>query len=208
MNEEEKIEMHRMYSWVSNSPLFGKEPYLINYTNSFVENGIKCYIFKFKLSLLGSWFIGITSNVGIISTKQKYKNETEIEDARELFKLIYNYEQNKEILEINTLSYGSGCMASKKIFEENYKVGYMRRGIPTYGDPDSGWEFFVGDETDDYSNNIDNFAVYNLSTIIEHDKTIEKYLSATNGAQFIRINDNEFIVDDNRERDRIYISKK
>ena len=109
---------------------------------------------------------------------------------------------NKE----TAISFGNGCIASKKIFDDNYKIGYMTREIPSGKYPDSGWRFFVGDEDEKYTQDSNNLKIYSLETMINHDGDIEKYLKYPTGSKLIRINEHEFIKDDGETK--IFISKK
>ena len=106
----------------------------------------------------------------------------------------------------SVISFGNGCIASKKIFDENYKIGYMKRDIPSGEYPDSGWRFFVGDEDETYISDSNNMQIYSLESIVEYDRDIEKYLNAPNESEFIRINEHDFIEDDRTQK--VYIIKK
>ena len=57
----------------------------------------------------------------------------------------------------------SGCIASNRITVDGMKVGYMYRELTDSSFPDSGWRFFAGDEDDEYTNNPDNFHIFNLT---------------------------------------------
>ncbi len=109
-------------------------------------------------------------------------------------KLKKNKETNNERKTI--ISFGNGCIASKKIFDGNYKIGYMTREIPSGKYPDSGWRFFVGDEDEEYTKDSNNLKIYSLETLIKQDEDIEKYLQYPTGSKFIRINEHDFIKDD------------
>ena len=115
-----------------------------------------------------------------------------------------NEETNNEKETI--ISFGNGCIASKKIFDGDYKIGYMTREIPSGKYPDSGWRFFVGDEDEEYTRDSNNIKLYALESIIKHDSDIEKYLQYPTGSKLIRINEHEFIKDDGISE--IYISKR
>ena len=115
-------------------------------------------------------------------------------------KIDSNYKDNQVI------SFGNGCIASKKIFEENYKIGYMKREFPSGNAPDSGWRFFVGNEDAEYTNDANNMQIFALETMIKHDGDIEKHLKSSNESAFIRINEHDFIEDDGTQE--IYITKK
>lgn len=83
-----------------------------------------------------------------------------------------------------------GCIASDKITIEGLKIWYMYRENPS-NENDSGWRFFSGDEDENYTNNPDNFNIFDLNTICNYDKTIIPYLESEIGSSFEKIN-NEF----------------
>lgn len=82
------------------------------------------------------------------------------------------------------------CIASDKITVEGLKIGYMYRENPT-NEFDSGWRFFAGDESEEYTNNAENFEIYDLNTICNYDNSIIPYLCAEIGSSFEKVN-NEF----------------
>jgi hypothetical protein len=79
-----------------------------------------------------------------------------------------------------------GCFASDRITVDGMKVGYMYREEPDR-EVDSGWRFFSGDETQEYADDPDNFAIYELNTICNYDLAIIPFLDAPIGAAFGRI---------------------
>lgn len=105
-----------------------------------------------------------------------------------LVKLFKNENKNLKSVNNQPISFGNGCVVSKKVFDENYKIGYMKRDFPSGEYPDSCWRFFVGDEDKTYTNDSNNMQIYSLKSVIEHDSDIEKYLNASNESEFIRIN--------------------
>lgn len=82
------------------------------------------------------------------------------------------------------------CIASDRITVDGLKIAYMYRENPT-NDVDSGWRFFAGDETEEYTNNADNFGIYDLNTICNYDNSIISLLNTNIGISFEKIN-NEF----------------
>ena len=82
------------------------------------------------------------------------------------------------------------CIASDRITVDGKHVGFMYREDPE-SEIDSGWCFMAGDETDEYSDNADNFTFYKLNTIANYDKAIIPYLEAPIGSQFARIEEND-----------------
>jgi hypothetical protein len=78
------------------------------------------------------------------------------------------------------------CMASDKITVEGFKVGYMNRQ-ESINDVDCGWSFFSGLEDQEYADNPDNLAFYNVNTIANYDRAIIPYLSLPVGTELIRI---------------------
>lgn len=85
---------------------------------------------------------------------------------------------------------GISCIASDRITVYGKKIGYMYRENPT-NEFDSGWRFFAGDEDEQYTDNPDNFEIYELNTICNYDETIIPYLISEIGSSFER-EDNEF----------------
>ena len=79
-----------------------------------------------------------------------------------------------------------GCYASGRITVDGMKVGYMYREEPAH-DVDSGWHFFSGDESQEYADNADNFAIYEVNTICNYDPAIMRYLDAPYGSAFGRV---------------------
>ena len=91
---------------------------------------------------------------------------------------------------------GEGCIVSDMITKEGWKVGYMFRDEPLENQPDSGWHFFKGDESDAYSNDAGNFHVFALNTVCNYDPDIIPYLRYPVGTYLIRTADGKLIEDD------------
>lgn len=88
-----------------------------------------------------------------------------------------------------------GCIASNRIVVDGLRVGYMYREVDcSLNFPDSGWRFFAGDESDEYTADPNNFHIFELNTICNYDPSIINYLEAPHGRAFIRIGA-EFIED-------------
>lgn len=90
---------------------------------------------------------------------------------------------------------GEGCIVSDMITKKGWKVGYMYRGEPLENQPDSGWHFYKGDESDEYSNDANNFHVFSLNTICNYDQDIIPYLNLPVGTQLIRTEGGIFLED-------------
>jgi len=84
-------------------------------------------------------------------------------------------------------------MATKMLVDKKRKVRFMYREGPS-NDQDSGWRFFCGDEDQDYTNNPDNIAIYDIDTIIALDKSIIPYLKSVKGTAFEREDENGMFV--------------
>ena len=83
--------------------------------------------------------------------------------------------------EIRPLAPGrGGCYATDHITVDGHRVGYMYRERPDVGAGffDSGWRFFSGLESDEYANNSDNVAIYDVNTIANYDPEIIPFLDA------------------------------
>jgi hypothetical protein len=83
--------------------------------------------------------------------------------------------------QIRNLVKGHGaCFASDRILVDGQKVGYMYREIPDHKKEylDSGWTFMAGDETQEYADNPDNWAIYDVNTVCNYDPEIIPYLES------------------------------
>ncbi|SUA36001.1 DUF2185 domain-containing protein [Neisseria sp. Dent CA1/247] len=82
----------------------------------------------------------------------------------------------------NALSTALGrCIAAKTVSEEGRPVGFMYREEPVF-EQDSGWRFFSGDETDEYTANPDNFGVYSISDITRSNPAVAEWLNQPAGS--------------------------
>lgn len=96
-----------------------------------------------------------------------------------------------------------GCIVSHRISKDGLKVGYMYREEGTKDYPDSGWRFFAGDESDDYTANADNFNINHLNTVANLDPDIIPYLKAPIGSYWIRVDESSFEEDTGRQEIKI-----
>lgn len=79
-----------------------------------------------------------------------------------------------------------GCMASDRIVVDGARVGFCYRE-PTSGDnPDSGWRFLAGDETENYMANAANLGIYDVNTIANYDPDIIVLLDSPVDSAFER----------------------
>ena len=78
----------------------------------------------------------------------------------------------------NALSY---AIVSKQVSQENEAIGFLYREDPAF-EHDSGWRFFSGDESDDYTDNPDNFTVCGIGEITASNPDILPLLQEKAGA--------------------------
>ncbi|QEY26281.1 DUF2185 domain-containing protein [Neisseria zalophi] len=71
-------------------------------------------------------------------------------------------------------------IAAKTVTEEGAPVGFMYREASDFKD-DTGWRFFQGDETDEYTANPDNFVLYSIKDIADRNPAIVPYLQSPPG---------------------------
>ncbi|HRI67666.1 MAG TPA: DUF2185 domain-containing protein [Polyangium sp.] len=83
-------------------------------------------------------------------------------------------------------------IASNKVAKERKRVGYMYREVPD-NDDDSGWRVFSGEETQDYADDAQNFAMYNASTILEIDPSVGAVLGTPAPVTFERNSAGKFV---------------
>ena len=74
--------------------------------------------------------------------------------------------------------------ATKMLVESKLPVLFMYRENSSNGD--SGWRFFCGLEEQEYVDNPDNIAIYDIDTIIEIDDSILPYLNSSYGSAYER----------------------
>lgn len=87
-------------------------------------------------------------------------------------------------------------LATRMLVENKRKVRYMYREA-AFNPNDSGWRFFCGSEDDEYVNDPDNIAVYDIDSILEIDGSVLPYLSCSAGVAFEREDeDTDFVVSD------------
>ena len=77
------------------------------------------------------------------------------------------------------------CFASDMITVEGYPVGLMFREEPN-DENDSGWRFFSGSESEEFTQDMDNFGLYDVNTIANYDPAIIPFLDAEYDAAFER----------------------
>lgn len=110
-----------------------------------------------------------------------------------------------EIKKMRTLL-NQGALVSRRIVEENWKVGYMYRRKPN-NPANSGWIFFAGNEDEHYNSDVKNIALMSLGKVChELDRDVYKYLTAPVGTEYIRISETAFEVD--MKKKAIFLSKR
>lgn len=80
------------------------------------------------------------------------------------------------IKELSTTMDIGYVIVSNEIMQRGKRIGYFYREQPI-NDDDSGWRFLSGEENQEYTDNPDNFAMYNAASIIEIDPEIAEFLS-------------------------------
>lgn len=73
------------------------------------------------------------------------------------------------------------CIATKEVALNHQPVGFMYREAPVF-EHDSGWRFFSGEESDEYTDNPDNFFLCDVSDILADNPEISDYLQEKSGA--------------------------
>lgn len=110
----------------------------------------------------------------------------EDEDSAQQFRMLIAWDEPN----------GEGCVVSKRITHEGFKVGFMYREDPSPQRPDSGWRFLAGDEDDAYMDDPSNFTVCSLNTVCNLDPDIIPHLHAPAGSEWVRVDARTFERDD------------
>lgn len=93
------------------------------------------------------------------------------------------------------VGFGAGY-ATDRITVDGCKVGYCYREEPS-SEVDSGWRFFAGDETQEYVDDPNNSALYDINTIANHDPDIAAILESPPGSAFERNSIGVFVAVEN-----------
>ena len=97
------------------------------------------------------------------------------------------------------------CIVTKKLLDENWKVGIMQK-MEKSSEMDSGWFLSVGNETQDYFDNPKNLCVTTLEQLCKKDPILISYLmNKSVGDVLIRVSNDEFEFDDHKKE--IFITK-
>lgn len=90
-------------------------------------------------------------------------------------KNFFKKKQNKDENNFDNFPPIGGLMVSKMVVDKNIKPRFMYREKRTRPE-DSGWRIFTGFESEEYNDNPDNIGIYNPSTILKIDSSIEDLL--------------------------------
>ena len=86
---------------------------------------------------------------------------------------------------------------SKKVTREGWKVGFMLRE-EAQDDEDSGWQFFAGDEDDEYINNVEHVELCKVYSIAGIDPAVMNHIDSSVGTRLVRKSSGEFEEDRNQ----------
>ena len=86
-----------------------------------------------------------------------------------------------------------GCFVSDRVSVDGVLPCMIYREMPFTNFPDSGWRFFAGDESREYSRDRNNSNIFTLNVIANYDPTIIPLLDAEIGTVYIRKEGGEFI---------------
>ncbi|MCI8284755.1 MAG: DUF2185 domain-containing protein [Firmicutes bacterium] len=86
-----------------------------------------------------------------------------------------------------------GCFVSDRISIDGAAPCLIYREEPFKNFPDSGWRFFAGDESKEYSSNIKNSNIFPLNVMANFDESIIPLLDAEVNTAFIRKQGEDFI---------------
>lgn len=90
-------------------------------------------------------------------------------------------EDIKKLIDIN-----ESAIISDRITVDGELIGYMYRESPS-NSTDSGWRFLKGDESEEYTNNPDNFSIVSLNTACNYSTDIIPYLDSDIGISYERV---------------------
>lgn len=77
------------------------------------------------------------------------------------------------------------CYATDRITVDGKSVGYMYRENPD-SEGDSGWRFFAGDESQEYTDDPDHIEIFDVNTVANYDPDILPYLDSQPPCEFVK----------------------
>ena len=83
------------------------------------------------------------------------------------------------------------CIATHTVVKQHQPVGFLYREAPVF-EKDSGWRFFSGDETDEYTDDPDNFSILSIAEITRTNPGIDALLSQPEGSAWELAEDGTF----------------
>ncbi|HEZ0641366.1 TPA: DUF2185 domain-containing protein [Neisseria meningitidis] len=83
------------------------------------------------------------------------------------------------------------CIATNTVAKQNRPVGFLYREATVF-ENDSGWRFFSGDETDEYTDDPDNFSIVSLADIAKTNPETAVLLSQPEGSAWELAEDGTF----------------
>lgn len=83
------------------------------------------------------------------------------------------------------------CIAARTVYNQGDAVGFLYREEPVF-EHDSGWRFFSGDETDEYTDDPDNFSILSIAEITRTNPGIDALLSQPEGSAWELAEDGTF----------------
>ena len=83
------------------------------------------------------------------------------------------------------------CIVTNTVAKQGEPVGFLYREAPVF-ENDSGWRFFSSDETDEYTDDPDNFSVVSLSEITQSNPAIAALITQPEGSAWEIGEDGEF----------------
>ena len=90
------------------------------------------------------------------------------------------------------------ALVSKRIIEDGWKVGYMKR-TETTDERDSGWEFYSGNEEDAFLDGEGNCLWYPVHVIVGIDPLLMDYIETPAKVSFVRVSPEQFEKDQGQE---------
>lgn len=97
-------------------------------------------------------------------------------------KFFRSREQIKQLIPANL----GACFITDRVMVDGLKIGYMYREEPERSE-DSGWRFFVGDESQDYIDDLSHTGLYSVNTAANYDPDIIPYLKTPAPCAFEKI---------------------
>ena len=172
MNQKQlQVATQSMINWLADEHELGKAPYKIECTGTFEYEGLRFYMFKYKVSLFGKWLLGVAGGFEgddlepcghTFSEQNLYHESTAQADCIAMVDMIMEYWKRQAAIFIEN---AGDCIISQSIYTGTTNLRWIYRE-ESINPNDNGWRAIGDGDTEAYLANAENALVVDYNTLI------------------------------------------